>query len=287
MSTFLFVNPTSGSHSVQRLQHLLAQLASHNIVPTLLEVRTPAEVATQCATINTIAKPLVIVAGGDGTFNAVVNALTPGTTTLAIVPFGTSNVVAAELGITSVADAISRIVKGETRSLSVGVITVAERTYRFILMAGIGFDGAVVRDVQPRWKRLLKQGGYALSAFKNAIYWDDSLCECTSEKGVLSCHSAIICNSSRYGGDFVLEPGSSPFTAGLTALCITSSKRSSYLGLAVNLFRGAAAESQQLVRHSGSSFVVTGNKAIQIDGDFIGHGPAVITTEANFAKIIV
>lgn len=287
MSTFLFVNPTSGSHSAQRLQLLLAQLASHNIIPTLLEVRTPGEIATQCTTINATTEPLIIVAGGDGTFNAVVNALAPGTATLAIVPFGTSNVVAAELGITSVDDAITRIAKGETRSLSVGVIAVADKTHRFILMAGIGFDGAVVRDVQPRWKRLLKQGGYALSALKNAMTWDRTRFELTSGNKVQSCHSAIICNSSRYGGNFVLEPESSLFEAGLTALCITSNKRSAYLGLACKLFRGAAASSQLLVQHSGNSFTVTGNKAIQIDGDFIGHGPAVIGTEADFARIIV
>lgn len=287
MHAFLFINPTSGSYSPQRFQQLMTQLGSGGISPVVHEARTPAEIARHCAAINTVAEPLVIVAGGDGTFNAVVNALAPGLATLAIIPFGTSNVVAAELGIMSADDAIARIIAGQTRSLSVGTVTTTVKTYRFILMAGIGLDGAVVRDVQPRWKRLLKQGGYALSALRHAVSWDRTLCEFTSASGSLPCHSIIICNAARYGGNFVLEAQSSLFTAGLTALCITSNRRSAYLELAFNLFRGAAANSRQLARHTGTSFTITGNKAIQIDGDFIGHAPAQIATEADFARIIV
>ena len=70
----------------------------------------PDDARRVCAEIEAAAEnPLVIVAGGDGTVNAVVNALTPGRATLAVLPVGTANVLALELGITSVADGIARI----------------------------------------------------------------------------------------------------------------------------------------------------------------------------------
>ena len=288
MKTYLFVNPASGRHSAQRLQSALAGLHAKSIVPEVFKVRTPAEIDACCATINRDCEPhLVIVAGGDGTFNAVINGLDPGTAIVAVVPFGTSNVLAAEIGITSNDDAIERIIAGKTASLSVGVLEMQERTLRFVLMAGIGLDGAVVRDVWPLGKRFLKQGAYALSALKNAVAWDSSVFRLTSSDTEVTCHTAIICNASRYGGNFILSPGVTPFSQGLSAVCITEGKRCTYLGSAVDLFRSKTTEGMNIRRIDSSCFEIDGNAPIQIDGDFVGYGPARITECHDFAKIII
>ncbi len=288
MKTYLFVNPASGTHSAERLQHSLERLRAHTIIPEVFQVRTPAEIYTYCDRINEEHEPhLVIVAGGDGTINAVVNGLKPGMATLALLPFGTSNVLAAEIGITSLDDALERIVAGKTRSLSVGVIEQEERSHRFLLMAGIGLDGAVVRDVWPWGKRMLRQGAYALSALKCTMAWDSTVFEISTPEGGATCHTAIICNASRYGGNFILSPDSSPFSPGLSAVCITENKRRTYLSCALDLFRGKAETSKNIVRRHSSSFEIRGRQPIQIDGDFIGCGPARISELADFAKIIV
>jgi diacylglycerol kinase (ATP) len=288
MKTYLFVNPASGHHSAQRLQYILERLRSRVVIPEIFQVRTPDEIFACCALINEECKPhLVIVAGGDGTINAVVNGLNPGKATLAVLPFGTSNVLAAEIGITSIDDALERITAGKTLSLSVGVLELEGRSRRFVLMAGIGFDGAVVRDVWPLGKRLLRQGAYVLSALKSTIAWDASVFEISTREGDVTCHSAIICNASRYGGNFILEPENSPFTAGLTAICVTDNRRRTYIRIVFDLFRGTKSQSLNLIRLPASRMEIRGTKAIQIDGDFIGHGPARISTEPDFARIIV
>ncbi|MDD2897386.1 MAG: diacylglycerol kinase family protein [Desulfuromonadaceae bacterium] len=288
MKSYLFVNPTSGHHSAQRLKFTMERLREHEITPDVLQVRTPADIYALCSSINSERKPcLVIVAGGDGTFNAVVNGLSPGTATLAILPFGTSNVLAKEIGITSLDDALSRIAKGTTRSLSVGVLELENRTLRFLLMAGIGFDGAVVRDVWPLAKRFLRQGAYALSALKNVFKWDPSLIKISTSKRNITCHTAIICNSSRYGGNFILSPESSPFSSGISAVCISDNIRSAYLRSALDLFRGRSETSQNLVREHSSAFEIHGRHPIQIDGDFVGYSPARISEYIDFAKMIV
>lgn len=288
MKSFLFVNSASGHHSAQRLQHVLVRLHAIGKNPEIFKVRTPLDIFTCCTIINKEREPhLVIVAGGDGTFNAVVNGLDHGTATLAVLPFGTSNVLAAEIGITSLDDALERIAAGKTLSLSVGVIELAGRSHRFVLMAGVGLDGAVVRDVWPTAKKLLLQGAYALSALKNALAWDSTVFELSTPEGDVTCHSAIVCNASRYGGDFILEPQSSPFTAGLTALCVTDNHRKTYVRIASDLFRETKQQCRTLVRLPAANIEIRGTKAIQIDGDFIGHGPARISTEPDFARIIV
>jgi len=288
MKTYLFVNPASGHHSARRLQVALERLQAHAIIPEIFQVRTPAEIYVCCDVINAESDPhLVIVAGGDGTFNAVVNGLAPGTATLALLPFGTSNVMAAEIGITSLDDALERIAAGKTGSLSVGVIELEGRSLRFLLMAGIGLDGAVVRDVWPLGKRLLRQGAYALSALKRAMAWDSAVFELSTPEGAVTCHTAIICNASRYGGNFILSPGSSPFSAGFSGVCITGNTRRTYLSCALDLFRGRSGTSGGMIRIHSSSFEIRGKRPIQIDGDFVGYGPARISGLADFAKIIV
>ena len=288
MKTYLFVNPASGHHSSQRLQLVLERLRARSVFPEIFQVRTPAEIFACCDMINKVCEPhLVIIAGGDGTFNAVVNGLDRGTATLAVLPFGTSNVLAAEIGISSIEDGLKRIEAGKTASLSVGLLELDNGSHRFVLMAGIGLDGAVVRDVWPLGKKLLRQGAYALSALKSAMAWDATVFEISTTGGNVTCHSAIICNASRYGGDFILSAASSPFTAGLTAICVTENRRRTYIRIASDLFRGKKRNSRNLLRIPASTIEIRGTKAIQIDGDFIGHGPARISTEPDFARIIV
>lgn len=288
MKTYLFVNPASGHHSAGRLQFTLNKLEAHAIVPEVFQVRTPAEIFARCAVINEQQEPhLVIVAGGDGTFNAAVNGLKPGTATLAVLPFGTSNVLAAELGISSIADGVDKIIAGRTRPLSVGVLEMETRSLRFLLMAGIGLDAAVVRDVWPPAKKYLRQGAYALSALRRAISWDTATFTLRSEQGEISCHTAIICNAARYGGDFILSPGSSPFSPGLSAVCITGYSRGTYVSCALDLFRNRADRNGNLTRLNASGFEIEGNHPIQIDGDFVGYGPARISEHTDFAHIIV
>jgi len=286
--TYLFVNPASGHHSAQNLQIALNRLQAHRIIPVVFQVRTPSEIYSFCRDINHEPEPpLVIVAGGDGTINAVVNGLNPGAATLAVLPFGTSNVLAAEIGLTSLDDALERIIAGKTQSLSVGVIEFENRSLRFLLMAGIGLDGAVVRDVWPLGKKLLRQGAYALSALKSALFWDSTVFSIDSPDGAGTCHTAIICNASRYGGNFILAPESTPFQSGLSAICITDNTRRAYLTSAAALFRGRAGNCKGMIRIRSSLFEVRGRLPVQIDGDFVGYGPARITQCADFANIIV
>ena len=65
----------------------------------------------------------------------------------AIIPLGTANVLAMELGITTVADAVQRIWAARFRPLTAGVVSNQQKTSRFFLMAGAGFDGVVIRGV--------------------------------------------------------------------------------------------------------------------------------------------
>ena len=288
MHTFLFINPASGRFAQHRVAKTVRLLQQNGLRPEVRSITTPADALPHCEEINALAQPpLVIVAAGDGTMNTVVNGLQPGQATLAILPLGTSNVLAAELGIVSLEDGIRRIKAGITREMSVGVVETAVERRRFVLMAGIGVDGTVVRDVWPLGKRLLRQGAYAAAALFGSLTWDRSLIGVITAGCSFQCHSTIICNASRYGGNFVLSPESSLYSPELTAVCIRNNQRRTYLRLALELLAGRTDTSRELIRIPANGIEIRGIKPIQIDGDFLGYSPAKIYSMANFARIIV
>jgi diacylglycerol kinase (ATP) len=288
MQTFLFVNPGSGNYAQRRVDAVVARLTADGFVPVLYSARSVDEISSCCGFINRSAmRSLVIVAAGDGTFNAVINGLLPGSATLAILPLGTANVLAAELGITSVEQGLDRIAAGKTRQLSVGLLELEGASHRFVLMAGFGLDGAVVRGVRPGEKRLLKKGAFALSALRICLAWDRETFQVVTPNGTIDCHTAVVCNAARYGGNLLLAPGQDPCSAGFTLACMRSGLRSSYLRLAWDLVRGAVAGNGNLLRIPADSLEIRCNTPIQIDGDFIGYGPARLSSLPGFARIIV
>lgn len=287
MGSFLFTNPGSGRYARKRIATTLNFLHTHGIQPVVYTVRTPAEAQLCCNAMYQLTdQPLVIIAAGDGTINAVINALLPGGATLAILPLGTSNVLAAELGIYSLANGLERIISGTPRELCLGRLQTERAGYRFVLMAGIGFDGAVVRDLRVVEKQLLRQGGYLLSAARNCCAWETAPLEVRTATEQLTCHSAVVCNASRYGGNFIMAPETDIFTPGLTVACLPGSHRRSYLGAAFDLLRGAGGSSSHIQRICCDQVTVTGCKPIQIDGDFVGYGPAELMSETGVCRVM-
>jgi len=57
--------------------------------------------------------------------------------------------------------------------------------------------------------------------------------------------------------------------------------------LAFDLFSGHAGANHDLIRFQASEVEIRGRKPIQIDGDFIGYGPAIVKMVADFARIVV
>jgi YegS/Rv2252/BmrU family lipid kinase len=146
---------------------------------------------------------LVIAAGGDGTVNEVVNGLSKDAT-LGILPLGTANVLARELGLPlKPEDACERILTGTGSRMDVGVATDEEgKERRFTCMAGIGFDASVVREVTPRFKRYLRSLAFPLVALK--VYFRGDLPKLHLVNGDTThvAQLAIVANGHYYGGDF-------------------------------------------------------------------------------------
>jgi diacylglycerol kinase (ATP) len=201
-------NPNSGrAGSKDYLERCAKILRSGGLSVKVLNTERP-DHATELA--SSIDSSLVVAAGGDGTINEVVNGLAGKDATLGILPLGTANVLARELGLPlDVERACKRILRGERTRIDLGVATNREGVERrFACMAGIGFDAHVVRAVTPRLKRYLRGLAFPITAFKVLAKEDFPPVQVIQGDTTWVTRFAIIANGHYYGGDFrVSHPG--------------------------------------------------------------------------------
>lgn len=284
---FLIVNPTSGGYSAAAIDRILHALTRNGLAPVLLTTATPQDAALFAARICAENEdPLILAAGGDGTVNGVLNGLVPGSATLGVIPLGTSNVLARELQIETVDEALQRVIRGDSRSIAAGEAECGGERRRFLLMAGAGVDGAIVQGVRLREKRALGKLAYFLSALRLLPAWDSSFLRVVSGGRSMSCHSVIVCNASRYGGNFLLAPETDLFTPTFQVLCLKGGAVT-YLKLFLLLVLGRLTTSSSVQSFMASELEVSGEKAVQLDGDYFGQGTSRFRVIPALARLIV
>ena len=205
--TVIIGNPNSGRAGDRGyLERFAGILRSGGHEVEVLNTERP-DHATELASL--AGDRLVVAAGGDGTLNEVINGLSPGAT-LGVLPLGTANVLARELGLPLDAEEACRhILEGERTRVDLGVATDAEGTERrFACMAGIGFDAKVVGAVTPRQKRYLRSLAFALTGFRVLFGNRFPPLRILHGEKVYEARFAIVANGHYYGGDFrVSGPG--------------------------------------------------------------------------------
>jgi len=109
-----------------------------------------------------------VACGGDGTINDVANGLIGTETTLGVIPAGTSNIWAREVGLDRrPLEAVQAITQGERRLIDTG----RAGTRHFVLFVGFGIDAAITKTVPLGVKDKLGAAAYAISAAREAMRW--------------------------------------------------------------------------------------------------------------------
>ena len=163
---------------------------------------------------------LVCAIGGDGTVNEAINGLAGGQVPLAIVPTGTVNVLAMELGIPlDPPDAVRLLEVGTMSWIDLGL---AGDRY-FGLMAGVGMDAAVVASLSPVMKKAFKEAAFAVQGFANYLTREEPLIRVTTAERTVEGYFAVFGNSSNYGGGFGITP-LADMRDGLLDVCVLKDK---------------------------------------------------------------
>jgi diacylglycerol kinase (ATP) len=163
---------------------------------------------------------LVCAIGGDGTVNEIINGLAGSETPLVIIPTGTVNVLAMELGIPlEPPDAVRLLESGTVSWIDLGL---AGDRY-FGLMAGVGMDAAVVAALNPTMKRALKEAAFAVQGLANYFTHEDPLIRVSTDERIVEGYFAVFGNSSNYGGAFGITP-LADMRDGLLDVCVLKDK---------------------------------------------------------------
>ncbi len=138
---------------------------------------------------------IVVAAGGDGTINEVVNGLVGTDVALGILPVGTMNVFAAELGLPGDLDEAWAIIRaGRTRRVD---LLRANQQY-FVQLAGVGLDAQVVQATSWNFKKNFGPLSYVISAAQIAAQKPPKLT--VEADGVTREGSFVLIGNGRYYG---------------------------------------------------------------------------------------
>jgi diacylglycerol kinase (ATP) len=110
---------------------------------------------------------VVLACGGDGTVRQVAQVLAGSGTALGVLPTGTGNLLARNLSIVldDITQATRIALSGNNRAIDIGRVIIDDRAEEqvFLVMAGIGFDAAIMAGAPHEWKARLGPLAYFVS----------------------------------------------------------------------------------------------------------------------------
>jgi len=235
--------------------------------------------------------PLIIAAGGDGTFNEVINGIAGSEIPMAILPLGTTNVLAKEIGIPeNVEGAMEIAVTGTTKTISLGKIAFTRPSSLvsryFVLMAGIGFDGEAVFGINETFKKISGKGAYIYSGIKVLSGFNPRELTFDIDGKTYSGYSAIISKTAKYGGDFKITPDARLTDPTLYICLFKGKKRLDVLRYVFGIATGSHLRFKDVEYLKANRIQIDGNAQIQIDGDYFGMTPAKIEVAPNTLRLI-
>ncbi len=218
---------------------------------------------------------LLAVCGGDGTMNEVASRVPDPPFPVALLPAGTANVLARELGIPlEPVRALGDALGGTVRRIDLGTV-VGRTEHRFLLMAGVGFDAYVVSKVRSGLKRRTGRFAFYVSVFQALARYSFPEFEVVIGDERLTATSCIVANARGYGGGLSLTPEADLTDGLLDVLAVQGSSRARYLQFLYSAWRGSPRPLPGIERRRARSVSVRGPRGpwAHADGELVGTLP--------------
>ena len=221
---------------------------------------------------------LVIVCGGDGTVREVCAELAGTGIPVGIIPAGTGNLLARNLDIPLfLRAAIDIALTGQDRAIDMVEVSGdgLEKTH-FMVMAGMGFDAAIMEGVNPRIKEKVGWIAYVISGLKSLMFPAIKV-EITVDGGEPTTHrvrTIVVGNVGYLQAGMPLLPDAAIDDGLLDVVMLHPRKFLSWVPLAYRVLAKGARTDELINRTTGRSIVVrtATETPRQLDGDSIGPG---------------
>ncbi len=221
---------------------------------------------------------LVLVCGGDGTVREVCAVLAGTGIPVGIIPAGTGNLLARNLDIPLyIRSAIDVGLNGQDRAID--MVEVGgdgfEGTH-FMVMAGMGFDAAIMEGVNEDIKKRVGWFAYVISGLKSLMFPAMKV-EISVDGGEFTTHRArtvVIGNVGYLQAGMPLLPDAAIDDGQLDVVLLHPKRFLSWVPLAVRVMSKSQRTDETIDRLTGSEIVVRSPQDVprQLDGDSIGNG---------------
>lgn len=290
----LISNPKTGRYASRRLpaiEEIHSLLCSEGLEVELVATKGPGDATRIAADAARTGVSDVIVAGGDGTINEALQSLIGTTARLGILPRGTANVLACELGLPlDCRRAAGVIARGKTRRVHVGCAveeTSGSKRY-FLLMAGIGLDASVVRRVNPEIKKRFGKGAFWFTGLSSLADWKPKPFEIEVAGQTFTATFANIGKAASYGGNLTVTPRARIDQPDFEICIVETHSRLRYLYLLSHAMRSGFPSGRRDVHFLRATHArATGEVAVQVDGELIGNLPMRFEIAPESIEVIV
>ena len=236
---------------------------------------------------------LILAAGGDGTINEVANGMVGSPVPMGILPGGTANVLGIELGVGARPEmAAQRLGECVPRRIATGVLRASGESEprHFLLMAGVGFDAAIVNKVDPELKRRSGKLAFWIAGFRE-VFSLQPMFEVFDGSRTLRCSFALASRVRNYGGTVELAGHASLASEDFAAVLIQGRRPVAYLRLLPAAFLGhlekqrgvTALRARKLEFRAATDAPVY----VQVDGEAAGRLPASVEILPDALTLLV
>jgi YegS/Rv2252/BmrU family lipid kinase len=284
---FVIFNPAARGEKSQRIRRFLETKAGPSV--TVAPTQRAGEARLLAARAVAEGYRVIVAAGGDGTINEVINGIGTSAAALGVLPLGTVNVFAQELGIPRNIEAAWAVIEnGCRRTIDLARAESNGATRYFVQLAGVGFDARAVRDASWELKKKIGPLSYVWAGFKTLSGTHARVEVSANGNGPVGGVAVLVGNGRFYGGRFALFP-KARMDDGLLDVCVF--EKCGYLDVlryGHGILRGAHLGLGGVKYFQAERLVCSapGATPFELDGEDAGDAPVTFSVVPRALRVV-
>jgi YegS/Rv2252/BmrU family lipid kinase len=293
--TCVIFNPVAKGDKARKFRRHLDEIGAESALKQTAEAGDARKLATQAVNEGF---EVVVAAGGDGTVNEVLNGIGDAPdgferARLGVLPLGTVNVFARELGISSKLESAWQVIRaGRESRIDLPKVEYAGpkgRTTRyFAQLAGAGLDARAIELVHWPLKKRIGPLAYVVAGL-NALARPQAKITASNGSHAATGELVLVGNGRLYGGSFAVFPTAN-LRDQLLDVCVFP--KANWLALArcgPNLLLQGTLPQNATQNFSAAAFTLTSPTAapLELDGELVGHLPATFSLQRLALRVAV
>ena len=288
---FVVLNPVAGRTTPADVRYALEQVFGDGWTYSIYETQPDDDITAKVKQALAEGCDLVVAAGGDGTVSMVANGLVGSTVPLGIIPAGSANVLALELGIPGEIPAAAALLIGNHVQRQLDVMQI-ENQY-FLLQIGIGLDSLMIKDTDRAAKRAFGRWAYMQTLVKKLFGFQSQRFTIIADGKRLRPRAAqvLVANAGTLGAKpLTWGPDIHPNDGRLDLCIVTVRTLFDYPRVAAQFITGKRNNSAniQYVQITDQVTIAADRPMpVQADGEIIGNTPISVKVVPHGIRVIV